>query len=123
MSNSKGNFFTKLFSSLFSSNDPEANKKKKLKAIAKDLSKTKYHFYKNDEVLPNMAKLFYEIYKAIAPSKALFNSIENPNALKYMVVNNALSDEQHQIADSLSKESILAKAQTISVEQRNSKNF
>ena len=44
MSNSKGNFFTKLFSSLFSSNDPEANKKKKLKAIAKDLSKTKYHF-------------------------------------------------------------------------------
>lgn len=117
MSNSKGNFFTKLFSSLFSSNDPEANKKKKLKAIAKDLSKTKYHFYKNDEVLPNMAKLFYEIYKAIAPSKALFNSIENPNALKYMVVNNALSDEQHQIADSLSKESILAKAQTISVEQ------
>lgn len=117
MAKSKENFFTKFFASLFSSNDPEAKKKKKLKAIAKDLSKTKYHFFKNDEVLPQMAKLFYEIYKCIAPSKMLFASIENPNALKYMVVNYALSDEQHAIAESLSKESILAKAQTVSVDQ------
>lgn len=116
MANSEGNFFTKLFSSLFSSNDPEAKKKKKLKAIAKDLSKTKYHFYKNEEVLPSMAKLFYEIYKAIAPSKALFNSIENPNALKYMVVNYALTEEQHQISESLTKEAIQARAQTVPVE-------
>lgn len=78
MAKSEETFFSKLFSSLFQSSDPEAKKKKKLRAIAKDLSKTKYHFYKNDEVLPQMAKLFYEIYKAVFPAQVMFNSIENP---------------------------------------------
>lgn len=117
MAKTDENFFSKLFSSLFSSNDPEAKKKKKLRNIAKDLSKSKYHFYKNEEALPSMAKLFYEIYKAITPSQMMFNSIENPNAFKYMVVNYALTEEQHQIAEGLSKEAIQAKAQTVSVEQ------
>lgn len=117
MADTEENFFTKLFSSLFSSNDPEAKKKKKLKAIAKDLSKSRYHFYKNDEILPALPKLFYEIYKAVANSQTMFNSVENPNAFKYMVVNYSLSEEQHQIADSLSKEAILAKAQSTPVEQ------
>ncbi len=117
MAKSEETFFSKLFSSLFQSSDPEAKKKKKLRAIAKDLSKTKYHFYKNDEVLPQMAKLFYEIYKAVFPAQVMFNSIENPNALKYMVVNYALSEQQHQIAESLTKESIQAKAQGVPIEQ------
>lgn len=117
MADTEENFFTKLFSSLFSSNDPEAKKKKKLKAIAKDLSKSRYHFYKNEEILPAMPKLFYEIYKAVAGAQTMFNAVENPNAFKYMVVNYSLSEEQHQIADSLSKEAILAKAQTTPVDQ------
>lgn len=117
MAKSEENFFSKLFSSIFPSNDPESKKKKKLRAIAKDLSKSKYHFYKNDEVLPPIAKLFYEIYKVTYPVQVMFNSIENPNALKYMVVNYALSEQQHQIAETLTKESIQAKAQTVAVEQ------
>lgn len=116
MAKSEGNFFSKLFS-LFSSNDPEAAKKKRLKAIAKDLSKSKYTFYKNDEVLPSMAKLFYEIYKAIAPSKAFFTTIENPNLLKRMVVNSSLTEEQHQLIETLSKEAIMARAQTVSIDE------
>lgn len=115
MANSEENFFTKLFASLFSSNDPEYKKKKQLKAIAKDLSKSKYKYYKNDEALPAFAKLFYDIYKAITPSQLLFNSIENPNLLKYMVVNSSLSDEQHQIIEALSKEAISAKANTMPI--------
>lgn len=115
MSNSEENFFTKLFASLFSSNDPEYKKKKQLKSIAKELSKSKFKYYKNEEVLPQFAKLFYDIYKAIAPSQILFNSIENPNMFKYMVVNSSLSDEQHQIIDYLSKESITSIASTIPI--------
>ena len=42
---SAGNFFQNLFSSLFGSNDPNAEKKKKLKAINKRLSKSKYNKY------------------------------------------------------------------------------
>ncbi|MBQ0002379.1 MAG: hypothetical protein KBT21_02455 [Treponema sp.] len=117
MADTQETFFTKLFSSLFSSNDPEAKKKKKLKAIAKELSKSRYHFYKNDEVLPSLPKLFYEIYKAVASAQTMFNSIENPNAFKYMVVNFALTEQQHQLADNLTKEAILAKAQTDSVDK------
>lgn len=117
MASNKENFFSKLFSSLFASNDPEFAKKKKLKAIAKDLSKSKYHFYKNEEVLPQMAKLFYEIYKAILPAQILFNSAESPNTLKYLIVNYSLSEEQHQIVESLSKESIQAKAKTVPISQ------
>ena len=52
MAESTSNFFTKLFESLFGSNDPEVEKKRRLKSIAKDLSKSKYHFYKasSDEI-------------------------------------------------------------------------
>lgn len=119
MANSEENFFTKLFSSLFSSNDPEAKKKKKLKAISKDLSKSRYHFYKNDEVLPTLPKLFYEIYKAVAPAQTMFNSVENPNTFKYMVVNYSLTDEQRQISEALSKESIESRAQATPIDQLN----
>ena len=117
MANTEENFFTKLFSSLFSSNDPEAKKKKKLKSIAKDLSKSKYHFYKNEEVLPSLPKLFYEIYKAVAPAQAMFNAVENPNTFKYMVVNYSLTEEQHSFSENLSKEAIETRAQSVPVEQ------
>ncbi len=117
MAKSEENFFSKLFSSLFSSSDPEVKKRKQLKSIAKDLSKSKYHFYKNDEVLPSMAKLFYDIYKVISPAQVMFSTIENPNVLKYMVVNYTLTNQQHQIAESLSKEAIIAKAQTVSIDK------
>ncbi|MCR5613110.1 DUF5312 family protein [Treponema sp.] len=109
--------FARLFSSLFSSNDPEAKKKKRLRSIAKDLSKSKYHFYKNEEVMPSMAKFFYEVYKATASAQAFFNSVENPNTFKYMVVNHALTDKQHEISEELSKEAITAKAANVSMEQ------
>ena len=76
-----GNFFTNLFSSIFKSANPEIEKKRRLKAIVKSFSKTKYHsFYKPStyEVQPQFAKLFYDLYKICAPAQAVFKA--NPNA-------------------------------------------
>ncbi len=85
-------FFAKLFSSFFGSNDSDAEKKRKLKAIAKNLSKSKYHFYKNDEAQPALAKFLYDIYKAIFPAKAMFMAQDNPNRIKTMIVNYSVSE-------------------------------
>ena len=55
-----GSFFSNIFSSLFGGNDPEAVRKRMLKNIAKNLQKTKYHFYKasSHEADPSLAKFF-----------------------------------------------------------------
>lgn len=91
----KGNFFSNLFASLFNSNDPEAFKKKQLKAIAKDLSKSKFRFYKasSKEVDPSLAKFIYEVYKAVSPAQLIFENA-NPNALKSMVITSFMTEAQ-----------------------------
>ncbi|MDE7291132.1 MAG: hypothetical protein K2N58_03700 [Treponemataceae bacterium] len=99
-------FFAKLLSSFFGSNDSDAEKKRKIKAIAKNLSKSKYHFFKNDEAQPALAKFLYDIYKAIFPAKAMFMAQDNPNRLKTMIVNYSLTEQQHAVIDALSEEAI-----------------
>ncbi|WP_191014384.1 hypothetical protein [Treponema zioleckii] len=110
MSNNQSgeNIFQKLFGSFFHKNDPEAEKKRKLKAIAKTLSKTKYKFYKagSDQILPQLGKFFFEIYKLISPTQLMFQNQQNPNAFKTLVVDYSLSEEQKKIVDELSEESI-----------------
>lgn len=108
----KANFFTNLFSSIFGGKDPEAAKKRLLKNIAKDLSKSKFHFYKytSHEVDPSFAKYFYEIYKVIAPAQAMFENT-TPNALKSIVLNSAMTDEQKEMAESFTPENLVKEAQ------------
>ncbi|HAH62095.1 MAG TPA: hypothetical protein DCL73_08375 [Treponema sp.] len=112
-------FFRNLFSSLFGSKDPEAEKRRRLRAIAKSLSKSHYHFYKagSNEVLPAFAKLIYEIYKAVTPVQVLFQNVQNQNAFKHFVIEYSLSDNQRRIEEELTEEAILAKSKTIPVNQ------
>ena len=102
-----GSFFSNIFSSLFGGNDPEAVRKRMLKNIAKNLQKTKYHFYKasSHEADPSLAKFFYDIYKAISPAQLMFQNIA-PNALKKLVIDASMSEAQHAALDSLSEEAI-----------------
>lgn len=107
--NDGGNFFSRIFSSIFGSNDPEAEKKRLLKSIAKDLSKTKYKFYKfsTEEALPSLGKAFYDIYKAIGPTQIMFQSLQNPNALKNFTINYSLNKKQLEILDSIDEANII----------------
>ncbi len=113
-----GNFFQTLFSSILGGNDADALKRKMLKKIAKNLSKTKYHFYKynSHEADASLAKFFYEIYKAISPAQLMFANT-NPNALKRVVIDAALSDKQREIQDKLSEEAIAELARSTPLPQ------
>ena len=104
---SGGSFLDKILS-LFGGGDPEADKKRLLKNIAKQLSHTKYKFYKQngDQVLPLFGKFIWDIYKTIGPCQMMFHNQENPNYFKHIVINYSLSDEQKALEETLSEDAI-----------------
>ena len=116
---SEENFFQRLISMFLGNSDPEAEKKRLLKSIAKELSRSKYKFYKfsSDEALPQLAKLFYDIYKIIAPAQAMIQGIQNPNAIKNAVINFTLTEKQHELASQLTEEAIMEQSQKVPLNQ------
>ena len=104
----KESFIQKLLGSIMGGKDPEADKKRQLKNIAKALSKTRYKFYKSgsDQALPVLGKFFFDIYKAVSNCQTLFNSQQNPNYYKNIVISMSLSDAQKQAVEDLAEESI-----------------
>lgn len=104
----KESFFQRLFGSLIGGKDADAAKKKKLKSIAKELSKTRFKFYKtgSDQALPLLGKFFYELYKALSNCQTLFNSQQNPAYYKNVVIANGLSENQKKLVEALSEEAI-----------------
>lgn len=117
------NFFQRIISAIFGSADPEVEKRRLLKAIAKDLSRSKYKFYKfsSEETLIPLAKFFFELYKIIGPAQLLFQNIQNPNTFKYAVIDFMMSEKQCQIIEMLTEESILERAKTIPAKELASK--
>ena len=102
-----GNFFQNLFSQMFGGNDPEAIKRRQLKNIAKDYSKTKNHFYRynGNMAMPAMANFFYEVYSTIGAAQAMLTTA-TPNIIKTMVLNNAISDEAKALLEELTEENL-----------------
>ena len=120
----KQSFFQSLLSNLFKSSNPEAEKKRKLKAIAKTFSKTKFHnFYKPStiEVLPPFAKLFYDIYKLVSPAQAIFKANQNPNLYKAQVINYSLSEKQIGLLEHFDQQKILEMARQVPLQQLSAK--
>ncbi len=115
---SKGSFFQNIIDSFFGGDDALAIKRRILKKTAKNLSKTKYHFYKagSHEIDPSLAKFFYEIYKAISPAQLMFANV-NPNSLKRITIDLSLSDSQKKLLDELSEEAINEKAKSMKLEE------
>ena len=115
---SGGSFLDKILS-LFGGNDPEADKKRMLKNIAKNLGRTKYKFYKQngDQILPMFGRFIWDIYKVVGPCQTIFYSQENPNYFKNMVVNYSLSDQQKALEEELSEEAITEKAKNMNFKE------
>lgn len=108
-------FFQKLFGSLFSSGDPEIQKRKQLKMLAKELSKNKFKFIKTagDEALPLMAKFFYEIYKVVSSAQLILSNAQSSASLRMLVIDFSLNDTQRKISEHLTEESIKERGKTI----------
>lgn len=119
MAKNSESFFSRIFSSIFNGNDPEAEKKKQLKSIAKSLSKQRFKFYKpsSDQALPALGKFFFDIYKAISNCQMMFNNMPNPNYYKNLVVDNSLSENQKKLVEQLSEEAIVTESRSMEFKQ------
>lgn len=118
MAKSGDNFFYALLSKIFETSDPEVIKKRKLKSIAKALSKSRFNkFYKagSGEALPQFAKFFYDIYKAIAASQNMLKNMPNEAQIKNDIIDFFQTERQKKLAELLTEESILEKSKQIPV--------
>ena len=106
----KLSLWQKFLNLLFSTNtSPEAVTKKKLKEIAKSLSKTRYgKWYKASgmEIKPAMADFFYTIYKVIGPSKAVLVNANSSKVLKSITVECFLSEGQLKTVQGITDKAI-----------------
>lgn len=112
-------FFHKLLDILVGGKDADAAKKKQLKNIEKALSKTHYKFYKpgSEQALPLMGRFFFDLYKALSSCQILFNSQQNPNYYKSIVINYGLSENQKKLAEELSEDAVYEDAKKMPFNQ------
>nr|MDA3940745.1 hypothetical protein [Spirochaetia bacterium] len=108
-------FFKKILSVLFRGSDPEKEKKRQLQEIAKTLKKHRLKFYNptGEEALSGMAKFFYEIYKIISPSQVLLENAESSGALRAILIDAFMTEEQRNIMNLLDEEAIRKRADQV----------
>ena len=114
----KESFFQSLLSSLFKSSNPEAEKKRRLKNLAKTISKTKYHtFYRpaTGEMLAPFGKLIFDLYKAVSPAQTYFRNTQNPAIFKRQIINYIMSENQLALLEQLDEQKILELAKTVPI--------
>lgn len=104
--------FDRILSLFSGGGDPEAEKRKLLKQIARDLSKSRYHFYKphGEEAQPALAKFFYELYKVVAPAQVFLQNASTSSQLRAIVIDSFLDKDLLEIQDRLAEESIKERA-------------
>lgn len=114
---SKGGLIQRLLSIFSGMGDPDSEKKKLLKSIGKDLSRSRYKFYKpkGGETLPGLAKFFYEIYKITAPAQVLLGNAAASGALRSFVIESYLTKEQRAISERLTEAAILELSKKMSL--------
>jgi len=115
---SASGFFQKILG-MFGMGDPDADKKRLVKNIGKDLSRSRYKFYKpkTSEALPGVARFFYETYKVIAPAQVMLTNAAQSGALKSFVIESFLTPDQRQQMDLLTDAYIQEKARTMPVKE------
>lgn len=104
----------KILSFFLRSADPERERKKQLKDIAKQLKKNKLKYYKpnNKEALPDLGKFFYEIYKVLAPAQVFLENAQSSKVLKTVIIESYLSEEQKSLREEFSEENIRRRSES-----------
>ncbi len=99
--------------------DPEADKRRMLKQLAKELTKHKYKFYKpkGEEALPNLGRFFYEIYKIIAPAQVFMQNAAESSQLRGFIIDSFLDEKLLALQERLSDESIKERSKTIATKE------
>lgn len=113
MANNVNSFFQKILNLFISSDTPENIKRRKLKGIAKSISKTRYNrWYKasGQELCPQMAQFFFSIYSVIGPARPLLASAVSSKVLKTITVESSLSAGQKKMLEHFSEDAIKERA-------------
>lgn len=112
MSADLGGLFDRILGIFFSSSDPEVEKRRLLKAIAKELVKSKYKWYKphTEEALPGMGKFFYELYKVVGAAQVILANASSSVVLRNILVEMSLTPNQIKLKDRLTEEAIKERA-------------
>jgi hypothetical protein len=99
--------------SLFSSDDPEKVKQRRLKEIASELRRSRARFYNPQKgtTEPGLPRFFYELYRTVAAAQVLLKGAEVSGALKLALVDLSLSEDQRLVRDRLTEKSIDERAQ------------
>ena len=98
------NFFTKLFSLFAPSTDPEVVNKKRMRQIARELSRSRFaRFYKpkTREIRGDLGAFFYDIYKVIAPVQILLQNASKSAVFKQVTVEYFLDKDIEKINEIL----------------------
>jgi len=111
--------FQRLFGFLFGAGNPEYEKRRLLKEIARELRQTRFKFYKLriEAIDPNLARFFFEIYKVVGPAQALVKHADSSGALKTILIESFLSEEGLKLREHLSEEAIRQRAQTMPLKE------
>ncbi|HUX37640.1 MAG TPA: DUF5312 family protein [Rectinemataceae bacterium] len=109
------NLIEKLLSVFASMGDPDAEKKKILKAIGKDLSRSRFKFIKTkgNEALPGLARFFHELYKVTAPAQVFLQNASSSASLRSFVIESYLTDEQKKFSERLTESWILEQSKNL----------
>lgn len=101
-------FFQSLLSLILRDNDPERERKRALKEIAKKITRSKYNFYKarGEEALPKLARFYYDIYKVTAPAQILLDNVESSGVFRSILVEQDFTEEHRALRDACSEEAI-----------------
>jgi hypothetical protein len=108
-------FFQRIFGFLFSGADPDHEKKRILREVAKALRQSRLKFYRprNEIVEPNLARFFFEFYKVLGPAQPLVKHADYSGALKTIIIENTLSGDTVKLRESLTEEAIRKRALTL----------
>ncbi len=112
----KESFFQSIIASLFKSSNPDVEKKRRLKLIAKNIAKTKYHsFYRaaSGEMLAPFGKLIFDLYKMISPAQMMLRNAQNPALFKRQIINYVMSEQQLAMLEDLDEQKILELAKNV----------
>lgn len=94
--------------------DPERERKRRLKALAKSFSKDKYKFYKprGSEIQGDFGRFFYEIYQVVAAAQKLIPPSAVTTSIKRLCIESSLTEEQQELRGRLDEKVIRENAKT-----------
>ena|GEM_PF-136234 len=107
-SESDQGFFGKILSVFLGMGDPEREKRRQLKVLGKTFTKDRYKFYKprGSEILGAFGKFYYDLYRISYGVQTLIQPSETEGALKSVVIQSAMNEEQLALQDRLDEKTL-----------------